>query len=186
MDLHRTLGVGDREAIRAGWSTRGQERDAGVSRAEGAGRPGVRWAGRWRAGITLDGRPRSGRRPSGRGTDRKRVVVRFDVDRLLLQRRVPPAGRLADRPRGVVAQSGREFQDRLADMPLAAWIVARQIEMEMIVVEHVGAWAEHGVEVAACADKNLTQELLLLRRAPPAPHDRHLAPVGEAEGHDID
>ena len=34
--------------------------------------------------------------------------------------------------------------------------------------------------------ENLTQELLFLRRAPPAPHDRHLASVGEAEGHDID
>src|SRR4051812_38950836 len=185
MDLHQTLGVGDREAIRAGWSTRGQERDAGVSRAEGAGRPGVRWAGRGRAGITLDGRPRSGRRPSGRGADRKRVVVRFDVDRLLLQRRARRCG-FSYLPRRVVAQSGRKLQDWLADMPLAAWIVARQIEMEMIVVEHVGAWAEHGVEVAACADKNLTQELLFLRRAPPAPHDRHLASVGEAEGHDID
>ena len=58
--------------------------------------------------------------------------------------------------------------------------------MEMVVVEGVGARPKHGGEVVAGAGEDLAQELLLLGGAAPALHDRDLAAVGEAEGHDVE
>ena len=59
--------------------------------------------------------------------------------------------------------------------------------MDMVVVERVRARAEHGREVAAGADEDLAQELLLGRvRAAPALDDGDLAAVGEDESHHVE
>ena len=57
----------------------------------------------------------------------------------------------------------------------------------MIVVEHVGARAEHGREVPAGPRMDLMQERRLLRAGvSPVAHEFDLAPVGQRESGDVD
>ncbi len=69
---------------------------------------------------------------------------------------------------------------------MTAAIVAGEVHVEMIVVEHVGARTEHRPVDLAGADEDLAQEGLFLRRAVPAMAHRNLAPVGGAEGEDVE
>ena len=57
--------------------------------------------------------------------------------------------------------------------------------MEVIVMEGVGAGAEHGGEAPASAEEDLAQESALVFLATPAAPNRDVAPIGEGEGHDI-
>ena len=94
------------------------------------------------------------------------------------------------RPSGA-AGAGRRLGAgvRLADAAGAGVgrAVIGQVQMDMVVVEHVRARSEHGVEILAGARVRLMQEgALLAVRLLPVVHEIDLAPVGEREARDVD
>ena len=72
----------------------------------------------------------------------------------------------------------------IADFVTAA--AAHQVDMEMVVVEAVGARRQHGVELVAGRALHVAQEALLFRRAAPAILHGDPAPIGERERSDIE
>ena len=93
-----------------------------------------------------------------------------------------PSGRFGRR-----RQIRRRFRTAIAARTGVGRSVHRQIEMEMVVMEHVGAGAEHRGEVLAGAGVNLVQERRLLTVGLlPVANDADLAPVRELEAGDID
>ena len=58
--------------------------------------------------------------------------------------------------------------------------------MEVVAVEGIGLGAEHGREVPARRLMNGAQEAALGVTAPPAAAHRHLAPIGQHEGRDVE
>ena len=189
-----------RSTVAAGARSAGAPASASGSRRRAADRPGDAAAVyAARGGVAVRPRRvglRRRRGGGGRGVGRpSRRRLRRDRERVVVLLHVVGAGSAGCHCRRCggaaslapsVPSRGVELQHRLADAALAARIVAGEVEMEMVVVEGVGARAEHGREVVAGADEDLAQELLLLLGAAPALHDRDLAAVGEAEGHHVE
>ncbi|CAD5295535.1 hypothetical protein BOS5A_230291 [Bosea sp. EC-HK365B] len=100
---------------------------------------------------------------------------------LLLLQRHPIRPRRVRRRQVVV---GLVLDHRLADVPALG--VARQVDMEMVVVHRIGAGAEHGREMLAGTNEDLAQEGLFLGRAAPAILHGDDAVVVQPEGKDVD
>ena len=73
---------------------------------------------------------------------------------------------------------------RIADLVPAA--APHQIDMDVVVVEAVGARRQHGGELLAGRALDVAQESLLFRRAAPAVLHGDPAPVGQREGSDVE
>src|SRR5262249_59184479 len=77
--------------------------------------------------------------------------------------------------------------NRLTIMAAVSRIGQEQIEMEVVGVEGVAAWPEHGIELGAGAGKRGLEEGPLGGPAiPPVVHDADLASICKAKGSDIE